>query len=66
MAIHEKLKQARLDAGLSQKKLAEKLEVEQNFISRVESGKHDIKSGTIEKICKALGLDIKFIKKLKK
>lgn len=62
MSIHKKLKQARLDAGFSQVELAELAQMEQQAISRYESGKLQLKSKTIEKICKALGLNIKFEK----
>lgn len=62
-SIPQKLKQARLDAGITQAQLAEKTGLQQEAISRIESGKHQITAGTLEKICEALGVTIEFIKK---
>lgn len=63
MKIHEKLKKARLDAGITQGALAERTGLMQEAISRIENGKHQITAGTLEKICEALGVTIEFIKK---
>lgn len=49
------LKQARLEAGLTQDELAEKLNTKKSGISRIENHAEDIKLSTLENFAKALG-----------
>ena len=56
MTIGEMLKKARLDAGLTQKQLAEKCEMADSAIRKYESGRIVPKIKTITKIASALGM----------
>ncbi len=40
--IIDRLKQARIDAGLTQKKVAEKIKKSQSYISKVEAGEQRV------------------------
>lgn len=51
----EKLRAARLAAGLSQAQLAEAVGCRQKDISRWESGLHEPGAGTLKKMAQALG-----------
>lgn len=51
-----RLKQARLQIGLTQVELAEKLGLSQTSYQRMETGAHDIKMSNIYNICKTLGI----------
>jgi len=52
------LKAARLEAGLTQEELAEKIGTKRSAISRMEKHATDIKLSTLEKIATALGKKI--------
>lgn len=54
----ERMREARKKKGLTQKQLGEQLGVSQSMIGQFESGKHAPRMDTVEKICKALDLDI--------
>ena len=54
----ERMREARKKKGLTQKQLGEMLGVSQSMIGQFESGKHAPRMDTVEKICKALDLDI--------
>ena len=56
MTIGEMLKKARIDAGLTQKQLAEKCEMADSAIRKYESGRIVPKIKTITKIASALGM----------
>lgn len=56
--VGEKIKQIRIDSGLSQKQLAKKLGVAESFISEVEQGRKVVNEALMSKISKALGKDI--------
>lgn len=56
MTIGEMLKKARIDAGLTQKQLAEKCEMADSAIRKYESGRIVPKIKTITKIANALGM----------
>lgn len=56
--IGEKIRELREKSDLTQKKLADKLGISQQIISRIESGKHNISLGTLEKVCKSLGISL--------
>jgi len=52
------LKQARQEAGLTQKQVAEQLHTSKSVISRMENHAKDIRLSTLEKFAKAVGRDI--------
>jgi len=52
------LKQARQDAGLTQKQVADQLHTSKSVISRMENHAKDIRLSTLEKFAKAVGRDI--------
>lgn len=56
--IGEKIREARERSALTQKKLAKKLGISQQIISRIESGKHNISLGTLDKVCRGLGIPV--------
>ena len=49
------LKQARLDAGVTQEELATRLHTKKTAISRIENHAEDIKLSTLEKFAEAIG-----------
>lgn len=56
--IGEKIKNTRIDLGMSQKQLAKKLGVAESFINEVELGRKIINEALINKISKVLGKNI--------
>ena len=52
------LKQARQEAGLTQKQIADQLHTSKSVISRMENHAKDIRLSTLEKFAKAVGRDI--------
>jgi DNA-binding XRE family transcriptional regulator len=52
------LKQARLEAGLTQEEVAEKLHTRKSAISRIENHSEDIKLSTLKRFARAVGKDI--------
>lgn len=54
--IGERLKKARIDKGLTQEKLAEKLDVSIAFLSRIERGSSHISLKRLSQICDILGI----------
>ncbi|HXA01897.1 MAG TPA: ImmA/IrrE family metallo-endopeptidase [Cytophagaceae bacterium] len=59
---HKLIAVAREQRGLGQKELAEKVEIDQGNISRIESGKQIPMKDTMEKIAKALNYNLEFFK----
>ncbi len=53
------LKQARIEAGLTQEDIAEKLHTKKSAISRIENHSEDIKLSTLKKFANAVGKQIK-------
>lgn len=53
------LKEARLDAGLTQEQVAQKIHTTKSVISRIENHSEDIRLSTIEKFARALGKNFK-------
>jgi len=53
------LKQARIEAGLTQEELARKMQTKKSAISRIENHSEDIKFSTLGKIASALGKHLK-------
>lgn len=56
--IGEKIKQIRIEKGLTQKQLGKKLGVAEGFINEVESGRKVINQSLIDRIGKVLGKDL--------
>lgn len=56
--VGEKLKEARLKSGLTQKVLAKKLGVSDKFINEVEIGKRVVQENFIERASKLLNVDL--------
>ena len=54
--IGERLKKARINNGLTQEKLAEKLDVSIAFLSRIERGSSHISLKRLSQICDILGI----------
>lgn len=52
------LKQARLDAGLTQDEIAKRLKTTKSVVSRMENHATDIRLSTLEKFAKAVGRQI--------
>ncbi len=52
------LKQARLEAGMTQEQIARELQTTKSVISRMENHAKDIRLSTLEKFAKALGRHI--------
>lgn len=55
MSLGENLKKARIEAGVKQKDLAERLQVYPKDISRWESGERTPSAVTLGRICRELG-----------
>ena len=53
------LKQARIDAGLTQEDVAAKLNIKKSAISRIESHASDIKLSTLENFTKSIGKELR-------
>ena len=62
MTIGDRIRQARIENGMTQKDLAEKLGVSYQNISQYERGVKQPKMETIEKIANALGADAYYIR----
>ena len=58
--IFEILKKRRKKLRLTQKKLAERVGLSAQHISRIERGELDIKLSTLMALCRELGLEIYF------
>lgn len=58
----KKLREARLEAGLSQQQVAKTLKVNQNFISKIETGVRRIDFVELEQFAKIYKKDISFFK----
>ena len=56
--VGEKIRTYRLEAGLTQEKLAEKADLHHNFIGEVERGNMNTSLDSLVKISKALGVKL--------
>ena len=54
----QRIKQLRLELGLSQEKFALKIEMDRTYYSAIESGKHNISLLNIQKIANGLNVSI--------
>ena len=52
------LKQARIDAGLTQEQIAKRLKTTKSVVSRMENHSTDIRLSTLDKFAKAVGRKI--------
>ncbi|MDQ3001786.1 MAG: helix-turn-helix domain-containing protein [Fibrobacterota bacterium] len=57
--VGEMLRKARESTGISQEELASRLNTKRTAISRIENHAHDIKLSTLERVAKALGMELK-------
>lgn len=57
--IGEMLKQARIDVGLTQEDLAQRLHTKKSAISRIENHAQDIKLSTLQNFAHILGKELK-------
>ena len=53
------LKQARIEAGITQEELAARLQTKKTAISRIENHAEDIKLSTLERFAEAIGKRLK-------
>jgi transcriptional regulator with XRE-family HTH domain len=61
------LRGVRVEAGLTQSELASRLDTDQTFISKYESGERRLDILELRKVCRAIGTDfVTFIRKLDK
>jgi DNA-binding XRE family transcriptional regulator len=61
----KQLRQARLDAGLTQEQLAERLQQTQSWISKCERGERRIDAVELMQFCRAMGVPLlEFIRRL--
>lgn len=65
MSLGENLKKARIEAGIKQKDLAERLQVYPKDISRWENGERTPSAVTLGRICRELGASADEILELK-
>ena len=56
--VGDKIKNIRMSTGMSQKQLAKKLGVAENFVNEVETGRKIINQDLVDRISKVLGKDI--------
>lgn len=56
--LHALLRQVRIDAGLRQTELAERLRQPQSFVSKYETGERRLDLIEVREICSALGLSL--------
>lgn len=54
----QRVKQLRLQLGLSQEKFALKIEMDRTYYSAIESGKHNVSLLNIQKIANGLSISI--------
>ena len=56
--LGRRIKQVRIDKGMSQKDLAYEADLDRSYIASVENGQRNISIVNIEKITKALGVSL--------
>lgn len=61
------LREMRVEAGVTQVELAERIERDQTFVSKYESGQRRLDLLEVREICQAIGLSLEeFVKRLEK
>lgn len=61
------LREMRVEAGVTQVELAERIERDQTFVSKYESGQRRLDVLEVREICQAIGLTLEeFVKRLEK
>ena len=61
------LRDIRIDAGLTQSELASRLDRDQTFVSKYESGERRLDILELREVCQAIGIDfVSFIRRLEK
>lgn len=61
------LREMRVEAGLTQTDLAARIERDQTFVSRYESGQRRLDVLEVREICQAIGINLEeFVKRLEK
>ena len=60
-AFGRKLRDYRKDNNLSRKQLAERCDISDKCVSRIELGRSDPKLSTVLKLCKSLNLEVGFL-----
>ncbi|MGA3172026.1 MAG: helix-turn-helix transcriptional regulator [Chthoniobacteraceae bacterium] len=58
-ALQELLRRIRVDAGLTQTDLAERLKRPQSFVSKIESGERLLDVLELKEICDAVGIPLR-------
>lgn len=58
MSIGQRIKDVRTAKGLNQDQIAERSGISQGHLSAVENGEHQPTYGTLEKIAKAMGMEV--------
>lgn len=53
-----KIKKIRVQAGLTQEQLAEKIQIATRTLCGIENGENFVKAGTLEKICEVLNITL--------
>jgi transcriptional regulator with XRE-family HTH domain len=61
------LREIRIDAGMTQMELAERIERDQTFVSKYESGQRRLDVLELREICQSVGITLEeFVKRLEK
>ena len=63
--IQKKMKLARIEAEMTQKDVADKLNIQQSLISRIESGQRRVDIVELKRFAKLYGKSIDFFTKIK-
>ncbi len=63
--LAERIKSFRTKRGLTQAQLANRMGKDKQFIQRLESGKHDPKFTTLQKVAEGLGIVVGNLTKVK-
>lgn len=58
MKLHQQIKKARIDSGLTQKEMANKIGVDRNTVYRFEAGHNGIGYYVLEKMVDVLGMEL--------
>lgn len=56
--VGQRLRQARLDAGLTQTEVAAQIGTSTSYISEIENGRHNVTMDTLDAIAAAIGVEV--------